>query len=766
MRYRAVQESDYQLGPYAGPGPLEEFRAGACDGHCSTRLETKDEKPVGIGLEYNEGRRALVLYQHSTLTHNILVPNEFFPILTETIETFRQAAEKDSSNESKLSDVLNNYAVWLCRLGRNDDALRIGHEAVAARRHLVSAHSKSYEAHLASSLFNLARYFALLQRTDESISPLLEALAILRRQSDPAYQSLIADALHHYALYLHLLCKYEQALEPAHEAVAMWFRLAEQDQADSEYRLAWSLYRLSKCYWSLKQYDDAISVVQQSIELQRHVINNSSDSLPFQGLLARSLFHCARCLSDRNRNWYALEPGLEAMCIYRSLVQVAEAPEEYTRSYADSISRLAQDLSYCHRQPAIQLLERLLIYKSRRLSTKDPKTYEPTLGDCLFRQALSFSIFGYYSSAVEVLEQTIPLRRRCAKNDPTSYEPALAETLHQYALDLSRMGRSEDAIEPETEAVEIYRRLAEVDAPTYEVDLGWAYNNLSCYLSACNRHPEAIPYAESTCEIRRQISRRKPQDQLSHASLREAMENYAIYLSNVGRYKEAIELDKEGVDICRTLTAMNPDRFEPSLANTLYTLAFDLNCDDRDEEAVVPVKESIDIRRRLAAKDYYGYIEPLADALNQYAWSLTHCRGRVHESLEPAEECVSIQRKLLEEFPPTADRIRNLANSLDTAAHSLSLLERCEEALPLIEEAIGLYPQMISGGNVEAFDHVGSALHQTYGKVLRKMGRDADALGPLREAVKIYRRLVDASHSGRYDARLEECVGLLEGLAN
>ncbi|TFK21908.1 hypothetical protein FA15DRAFT_672120 [Coprinopsis marcescibilis] len=771
MIYRRVHESTYQLAPLAGPGVLNE--EAVCDGKCRSRLEIIED---GVGLEEREKRRAWALYHHANLIHQVWVPDERFSVLAESLETFHRLAETDPAKyEPALSDILNNYAVWLGSVGRIEDALRMGQEAVEIRRRLVAAHPEKYEAHLASSLCNLARYF-VPKRMEKAVSPVLESLTIRRRISSKygdGLDTLIAESLHHYALYLLLVRKNEEALEPAHQAVVIRSRLAEQDPENFEHHLAWSLFRLSECYFTLDRHDDAISVVLQTIELQRHLVRESLDPSPFQELLSSSLFHYARCLSHMGRPRDALVPGLEALCARRVLF--SKSPEGYARSYADSIGRVAYDLGYCPRQPSVQLLEGLLIYTTRRLSATYPDIYEPVLAECYFRRALSFSSSYASNEATQAQRESIAIRRRYAKKDPTTYEPALAESLHHYATDLSRISGfgSKDAIEPEKEALGIYRRLAEQDATKYQDCLAQSLFDLSNYLISCNRYAEAVPYAESSLDMRRRVAQQTLQSQWD---LRQAITDYRRCLSYLGRYKDVIELDKEEVAVCRNMVEINPGRFKESLASTLFSLASDLHYEDRTEEAAETLKEAIDIERGLAAEEHDPFIENLAATLNQYAWYLANCPGREHESLEPAQEAVALYRKVVEELHPSPYthphrlNLNNLANSLDTAAQSLFVQGRYEEALPLIEEAIReIYPQMIGNGSFGTFDHVGSALHQTYGKVLWKLGREAEALEPLQEAVKIYNRLIEGSaserYSRRYARRLSDCANLLEALS-
>ncbi|TFK21906.1 TPR-like protein [Coprinopsis marcescibilis] len=761
MQYRAVHESTLSVVPDAGPGPREKGPDGYCDGECRSRLECGDDEMNEATQEEREERRAWVLYDHFTRVHPILDRDEITSIATEALEVFRLLADKDPTKyEPSLSDILNHYAAFLSVLGDYADAARIGAEAVVIRRRLVARVSGRFDGHLASSLCNLARYFAFLMRMEDAIPPVLESLDIRRvlANQEPAYEPLLAESMHHYALYLLHVDKYEEALAPAHEAVGIRSRLAEGDPAYHTHQIAWSLFRLSECYYSLDRYTDAIPVIVQAIELQRRLISQSLTPSAFHSLLAESLFHHACCLSESNMVEESLEPGVEAMVLRRGLA--ATRPKEI-HSYVASIIKLAEDLARCDRRSAVELLDALLIYASRKLSTQNPNAHASTLAHCLYQRSLSFSNNGWHDDALEPGEEAVSIRQKLAKKNPTAYEPTLADSLYQYAFDLSRAGRDEDAIEPATQALEIRVRLASADMATYEEDLARTYYRLASCLGSCDRNAEAIQYYEGAIDIQRRLVQRNPQKVSDLSALRRSIENYGISLSDIGRHRDAIEPEKEAVDICRRLVALDPDEFEERLARTLYMMAFDLNYCDRNEEAAEAVKEVIAIRRRLVLNDYDQYIDDLADALNQNAWYLIHCPGCAHEAAQDAKEAVEIYRKTLD---GTLSRLEGLVNSLDTEAQSLFLLERYQEALSLIEEALMRYPHLVSEGDDGQFDYVGSALNQTYGKVLWKLGRGAEAVEPLQEAARIYQRLLQGPSQERYERRLEECIDLVKVL--
>jgi hypothetical protein len=83
--------------------------------------------------------------------------------------------------------------------------------------------------------------------------------------------------------------------------------------------------------------------------------------------------------------------------------------------------------------------------------------------------------------------------------------------------------------------------------------------------------------------------------------LAEMLNNLAVRLYALGRYKEAITVGWESVDNFRRLPADHPDSFFAGVVAALNTVALALNAVGRNEEALAAVCEASDSARKLAA---------------------------------------------------------------------------------------------------------------------------------------------------------------------
>ena len=81
---------------------------------------------------------------------------------------------------SRLASSLNNLAVRLGELGRPEDALAAGQEAVAICRELAAARPEAFRPDLAGSLHNLANQLAGLGRREEALAAGQEAAGVFR----------------------------------------------------------------------------------------------------------------------------------------------------------------------------------------------------------------------------------------------------------------------------------------------------------------------------------------------------------------------------------------------------------------------------------------------------------------------------------------------------------------------------------------------------------------------------------------------------------
>ncbi|HET8658217.1 MAG TPA: hypothetical protein VFM55_04365, partial [Micromonosporaceae bacterium] len=105
------------------------------------------------------------------------------------------------------------------------------------------------------------------------------------------------------------------------------------------------------------------------------------------------------------------------------------------------------------------------------------------------------------------------------------------------------------------------------------------------------------------------------------------------HLAEVGRRDQALAPITEAVDIRRRLAQANPDAYLPDLAGSLNNLAGHLAEVGRRDQALAPITEAVDIRRRLAQANPDAYLPDLAGSLNNL---LSVTAGTAHASVADA----------------------------------------------------------------------------------------------------------------------------------
>jgi tetratricopeptide (TPR) repeat protein len=127
------------------------------------------------------------------------------------------------------------------------------------------------------------------------------------------------------------------------------------------------------------------------------------------------------------------------------------------------------------------------------------------------------------------------------------------------------------------------------------------------------------------------------------------------------------------------------------MAGSLNNLASRLAEVGRISEALAPAEEAVTLYRRLAAENP-AYASSMAGSLNNLASRLAEV-GRISEALAPAEEAVTLYRRLAAENPAYTP---GLATSLNSLGARYRALGRADDAILRIQEALSLLQQLAS----------------------------------------------------------------------
>lgn len=182
---------------------------------------------------------------------------------------------------------------------------------------------------------------------------------------------------------------------------------------------------------------------------------------------------------------------------------------------------------------------------------------------------------------------------------------------------------------------------------------------------------ESVQLAALSCLVSEYLAEKasekfekKPGNLDRMAEYADALVTYALHLARLGRYQQACDVDLEGLELYRHLTAHDPKKFEPGYALLLDNYALHLSDAGHNEEAFEYAHEALGIYRRLAQKNPDRFEPDYAWSLSNYA-SYLNDAGQNAEALEHARKVLEIHKRLVQKSP---DRFAdNLFNSICSA---------------------------------------------------------------------------------------------------
>ncbi|TFK18295.1 TPR-like protein [Coprinopsis marcescibilis] len=731
------------------------------------------------------------------------------PIEAEALPISRQLNDTHPlEGQSLLGSTLLAFSELLQSAKRYDDYDRATNEALDIYRRLADDDPSRFEYHLGLALSRRARNFTNYGKFHESIPFFQEAIKLLRPYAEMGaeYECSLAAAVAPYATSLSVTLKPEEAIELGQEAVRLWRRLMVKDPARFGSGLSYSLWKLA---WDVNECGkpvDAIRFAEESVQVCRSLVKKDATREPD---LAEALQELADFLSFSERWPEAIEAGREAIDIERRLA--SDNPDKFNQSLAVALRRLAEnhslwgqnnDTSVALAGEAVQILrvcvdkdpaceadlaqslqnlsESLLeagrpeeavkpgqeAVKRRRLlasSDEEEEEEEHQLAEALQSLANVLNTCDRAGDAIPVVMEEIKLRRALLAKDSTGdidLELDLAEALDNLSEYLSNEERWAEAVKTQREAVEIQRRLVLIDKEKYQEGLASVLLNLASYIDDNDHTSEAISPVEESVQIYRTMV---ASDTSMESGLADALHDNAQYLCNTGNSEDAMPIIMEAVDLQRRLASEDPDVLGDGLSQCLQLYAACLSDCSRCEDAAIVSSEWVKIQRQLVEKDPEEHTESLAESLCEYTKTLLLCPGKEEQALEVAQEAESVYRQLAKEDP--ADFSEDHASSLESLARCLNASKRHEEALSAAQKALEVQRKFEKRkANGRFSDDVSGGLHGTHGKTLIFLGREAEALVPIKKAISAHRRLVKEDPD-EYEEELQEYISLLEKIS-
>jgi tetratricopeptide (TPR) repeat protein len=411
----------------------------------------------------------------------------------------------DASDEERktilnhLAACLDALGIRLAAVGRREEALAAGQEAVDIRRRLAHAQPDAFSADFASSLDSLGNRLSELGRR-------------------------------------------EQALAVSQEAVDMYRRIAEARPDSFLPSLASSLSNHGGNLNELGRRAETLAAIGEAVDIYRRLTRERPEA--FLLPLAGSLTNMGVALSRLMRREEALAVSEEAAEIYRRLAHAR--PDAFLPDFATSLNNLGNRLSQLGRLKEALAASQEAANIRRRLAHARPEAFLPDLAMSLNNLGVNLNSLMRREEALVVSKEAVDIGRRLAHARPDTFLPDLAVSLSNLAVLLSNLGRPEEALTASHEAVDIYRRLAHAQ-PTYLPDLARSISVMSVTLTALDRHPHAAQAASEALGHLASFVERYPQ---AYAGLARTI------LDRVERYSAAAGIDPDQALIERVLRAL------------------------------------------------------------------------------------------------------------------------------------------------------------------------------------------------------------------
>ncbi|MFF2161931.1 trypsin-like peptidase domain-containing protein [Streptomyces sp. NPDC058175] len=453
-----------------------------------------------------------------------------------------------------------------------------------------------------------------------------------------------------------------------------------------------------------------------------------------------------KALAERGANLWRLQRHSEALSLSEEAAETArrlarENPDAYSADLASALMGLAVDYSNATRPPGEAMaLVREAIELLRPLATDLPDVHRSTLAQMLHNLAWEQSDAGDDAAARETIAEAVEHRRALMHRPYGTPLPALAQSVSALATYHASAGDHRLAVEGFEKALATYER---TELPLSANDLknqsGTALRLAHSY-DALDRSADALTALNQALAVRHRLGEYAP-------SL--YTEGYATALHDLSdlyrKYDRPVAeriLLRQAQPLYRRLSRVS-DEGREGLAWCLHDLGTSYATSwVTADRAVTSLREAYELRVRLSA-DEARHEEGLAATCAQLARALL-MTSSFHEAVRIAEHEVTLRSRLLatnraRHERPLCFALLRLAEGLTSTGNDVeawSTALRAEHACLTLADRPGEPPAQ----RAPLLCRLAGAL-SLCGR--RDWHRAARAEGPARQAVRIYRRLVD-----------------------
>ncbi|MET9930799.1 MULTISPECIES: tetratricopeptide repeat protein [unclassified Streptomyces] len=343
------------------------------------------------------------------------------------------------------------------RLART--AVRLARNITDHHRVLAGADPDAHLPGLALALTNLSSNLAAVGRREESLTAGSEAVEIRRvlAGADPdTHLPGLALALNNLAIWWGAVGRLEEGLAASREAVGHYRVLAGADPDARLPDLAASLTNLSIRLAAVGRGEEGLAVGREAVGYYRVLAGADPDArLPD---LAATLTNLSINLAAVGRGEEGLAANREAVGHYRVLA--GADPDAHLPDFATCLTNLSVRLGEVGRWEEGLTVIREAVGIRRVLAGANPDAYLPKLARSLNSLSVRLGEVGRWEEGLTAGREAVGIHRVLAGVNAEAHLPDFAASLNNLSIQLGQVGRREEGLAVIREAVEHYRALA------------------------------------------------------------------------------------------------------------------------------------------------------------------------------------------------------------------------------------------------------------------------------------------------------------------
>jgi tetratricopeptide (TPR) repeat protein len=363
----------------------------------------------------------------------------------------------DTEAQEALSVALNNLGARLGELGRREEALAAGQEAIDIKRRLAKSRPDALLPGLADGLDNIATDLSWLGRREEALAASQESVDIYRRLAQThadAFLSRLAVLLNNLSVRLSNVGRREEALAASQEAVDTLRRVMQTRPDVVLSDLATSLDGLGGNLASAGRLEEALAATQEAVGIKRRLAQSRPDT--FLPSLASGLDNLGYDLSNVGRHEEALAASQEALDVHRRLARAQ--PGAFLPNLALNLMNFGSYLRKVGRNDDSLAASQEAVDLYRRLAQARPDAVLPSVATSLGGLAQALAAVERYADAQAAAREALSVITPFVVRETDAFGH-LTKTLTELYVDVCK----EAGVEPDAALVAPILRALGVD---------------------------------------------------------------------------------------------------------------------------------------------------------------------------------------------------------------------------------------------------------------------------------------------------------------